>query len=190
LSAAVQDGAAVRRAPRWLGPLVDSGPLAVFFVAYVGWDLFAATAAMLVATAAVLALSLAVARHVPIAALVSAALLAVFGGLTLWLGDAAYLKLQSTAISSLFSLLLFGSLAARRQLLRRLFGAALPIDDEGWRVLTWRAAIFFAVLAVLNELIARSQSTAIWVDFNVFGTTGLGLLFAAAQWKLVKRHRR
>jgi intracellular septation protein len=190
LTAAVQDSAAVRRPPRWLGPLVDSGPLAVFFVVYTGWDLFVATAAMLVAAAAALVLSLALTRHVPMTALVSAALLAVFGGLTLFLGDADYLKLQSTVISSLFSLLLFGSLALRRQLLRRLFGAALAIDGEGWRLLTLRCAIFFAVLAGLNELIARTQSTAIWVEFNVFGATALGLLFAAAQWRLIKRHRR
>jgi intracellular septation protein len=190
LSAAVQDSAVVRRPPRWLGPVVDSGPLAVFFVVYAGWDLFVATGAMLVATGAALVLSLALTRHVPLTALVSAALLAVFGGLTLWRNDADYLKLQSTVISGLFSLLLFGSLALRRMLLRRLFGAALAIDGEGWRLLTLRSAIFFAVLAALNELVARTQSTAIWVEFNVFGTTALGLLFLAAQWRLIKRHRR
>jgi intracellular septation protein len=190
LSAAVQDNAvAERRPPRWLGIVVDSGPVAVFFVVYVGWDLFAATAATLVATAAALVLSLAMTRHVPVTAVISAALLAVFGGLTLWRNDADYLKLQSTVISSLFSLLLFGSLALRRLLLRRLFGAALSIDGEGWRLLTWRAALFFAALAGLNELIARTQSTAVWVEFNVFGMTALGLLFAAAQWPLIKRHR-
>ncbi len=187
---AVRQREAGRRPPPWLGPLMDSGPLAVFFVAYAGWDLFIATAAMLIATAIALVLSLALVRHVPVTALVSAAMLAVFGGLTLWLNDADYLKLQSTVISSLFSLLLFGALALRRQLLRRLFGAAVPIDTEGWRRLTLRCAIFFAVLAALNELIARTQSTAIWVDYNVFGTTAIGLIFAAAQWPLIKRHSR
>jgi intracellular septation protein len=167
---------------------MDSGPLAVFFVAYAGWDLFTATAAMLIATAIALVISLAVARHVPITGLVSAVLLAIFGGLTLWLNDADYLKLQSTVISSLFSLLLFGALALRRQLLRRLFGYALPIDGEGWRRLTLRCAVFFASLAALNEFIARTQSTTIWVDYNVFGTTALGLIFVAAQWPLIKRH--
>jgi intracellular septation protein len=54
--------------------------------------------------------------------------------------------------------------------------------------MTIRCAIFFAALAALNELIARTQSTAIWVDFNVFGTTALGLVFVAAQWPFVKRH--
>jgi intracellular septation protein len=190
LSAVVQPSPAARRPPRWLGLLVDSGPLAVFFIGYAGWDLFIATAAMLVAAAGALVLSLALTRHVPITALMSAALLAVFGGLTLWRNDADYLKLQTTVISGLFSLLLFGSLVLRRMLLRRLFGATLAMDGEGWRILTLRCAIFFAGLAALNELVARTQPTTIWVEFYTFGTTALGLLFAAAQWKLVKRHRR
>jgi intracellular septation protein len=154
------DDAPARQPPRWLGPAMDCGPLAVFFVAYMGWNLFVATAAMLLATAVALVLSLTVARHVPITALVSAALLAIFG-----------------------------ALALRRQLLRRLFGAALPLDDEGWRVLTMRCAVFFATLASLNELIARTQSTGIWVDFNVFGSTAISLMFIVAQWPLIKRHR-
>jgi intracellular septation protein len=168
---------------------MDCGPLLVFFVAYTGWNLFVATAAMLMATAVALVLSLTVARHVPITALVSAALLGIFGGLTLWLNDADYLKLQSTVISSLFSTVLFIALARRQPLLRRLFGAALPLDDEGWRILTLRCAVFFATLAGLNELIARTQSTAIWVDFNVFGTTAISVVFIAAQWKVIKHHR-
>jgi intracellular septation protein len=167
---------------------MDSGPLAVFFVAYAGWDLFLATAAMLFATFIALVLSYSLTRRVPVTALVSAAMLAVFGGLTLWLNDADYLKLQSTLLSSLFSLLLFGSLVLRRELLRSLFGASLPMSTEGWRQMTLRCAIFFAALAALNELIARTQPTAIWVDFNVFGTTALGLVFVATQWPFVKRH--
>jgi len=162
--------------------------MAVFFVAYVGWDVFLATAAMLVATFIALVLSYSVTRCVPVTALVSAAMLAVFGGLTLWLNDADYLKLQSTLLSSLFSLLLFASLVLRRELLRSLFGASVPMSAEGWNVMTIRCAIFFGCLAALNELIARTQSTAIWVDFNVFGTTALGLIFVATQWAFVKRH--
>ncbi len=178
-----------RLPPRWLGPAIDWGPLSVFFGGYAGWDIFIATAAMLVATALALVLSLAWVRHIPLTALVSAALLAIFGGLTLWLNDPAYLKLQSTLISGLISLVLFGALVLRRELLRCLFGTALPLNAEGWRMLTVRFAIFFAALAGLNELIARTQTTDIWVDFNVFGTTSLSLIFIVAQVPLVKRHR-
>jgi intracellular septation protein len=185
----VQVPHATRRPSRWLGPLIDSGPMAVFFVAYVGWDVFLATAAMLVATFMALVLSYSLTRRAPVAALVSAAMLAVFGGLTLWLNDADYLKLQSTLLSSLFSLVLFGSFVLRRELLRTLFGASVPMSAEGWNVMTIRCAIFFGCLAALNELVARTQSTAVWVDFNVFGTTALGLVFVATQWSFLKRHR-
>jgi intracellular septation protein len=178
-----------RHPPRWFGPAIDCAPLTVFFCGYAGWDIFIATAAMLVATALALGLSFAWTRHVPLTALVSATLLGIFGGLTLWLNDPAYLKLQSTLISSLFSLALFAALALRRDPLRRLFGATLPLDSEGWRMLTVRTAFFFAALAGLNELIARTQSTDIWVDFNVFGATLLGAIFAAAQLPVIKRHR-
>ncbi len=178
-----------RLPPRWLGPTIDWGPLSVFFGGYAGWDIFIATAAMLAATALALVLSLAWLRHVPLTALVSAALLAIFGGLTLWLNDPAYLKLQSTLISGFISLVLFGALVLRQELLRRLFGTVLPLNAEGWRMLTVRSAIFFAALAGLNELIARTQTTDIWVDFNVFGTTSLSLIFVVAQVPLVKRHR-
>ena len=178
-----------RQPPRWVGPAIDCGPLTVFFGGYAGWDIFVATAAMLVATALALMLSLAWLRHIPLTALLSATLLAIFGGLTLWLNDPAYLKFQSTLISSLFSLVLFAALASRRDPLRHLFGATLPLDAEGWRMLTVRTAFFFAALAALNELIARTQSTDVWVDFNVFGATSLGAIFAAAQIPLIKRHR-
>lgn len=174
--------------PRWLGPTIDYGPIAVFFLVYAEWDLFPATAAMLVATVVVLALSLALTRHVPTMALFTSAMVLVFGGLTLWLNDETYLKLQSTLISAIFSLALFGALALQRPLLRGLFGAALPVSDAGWRLLTLRCALFFAALAGLNEIIVRTQSTEIWVEFNVFGSTALGLAFALAQWPLIKRH--
>src|SRR5260370_38164891 len=117
---------------------------------------------MLAATALALVLSLAWVRHVPLTALVSAALLAIFGGLTLWLNDPAYLKLQSTLISGLISLLLFGALVLRRDPLRRLFGPALPFNAEGWRVLTARSPFFLAAIAALNGRIGRPQRPETW----------------------------
>lgn len=161
----------------------------MFFVAYAGWDLFVATAAMLFATFIALALSYSMTARVPVTALASATMLGVFGGLTLWLNDEDYLKLQATLLPALFSLLLFASVLSGWQLLGSLFGALLPISAEGWRLMTIRCAIFFAGLATLNEVIARTQSTSVWVGFNVFGTTALALVFVAAHWRFMKRHR-
>jgi intracellular septation protein len=177
-----------RRAPRWLGPTVDYGPLLVFFAAYSLADILTATAAMLVATVLVLGLSLILTRRIPTAALVTSAMLLIFGGLTLWLEDPGYLKLQSTLISALFAVVLAIAVAVRWPLLRSMFGAAWPMSEGAWRVLTFRLAGFFAAMAGINEAVARSFSTDIWVDYNVFGQAILTLLFLLAQWPLLSRN--
>jgi intracellular septation protein len=174
--------------PQWLKPTVDYGPLAVFFIAYVSSDLMTATAALIGATVVALALSLAVARRVPMLPLVTAVIVGVFGGLTLWLNDPTFIKLKPTIVQGLFSLVLFGGLAFGRPLLSPLLGAAWPMDQEGWRRLTLRFAVFFAAMAALNEAVWRTQSTDMWVYYKVFGIMGLTILFAIAQAPLMKRH--
>ena len=174
--------------PRWLAPTVDYGPLAVFFVAYMVFGIVKATAAMLVATIVVLGLSIARNHRVPATTLITSSMLLVFGGLTLLFDDPSYLKLQSTLISSLFSLILFAALVFGWPLVRMMFGVAWPMNDAGWRILTLRFALFFAGMAGLNEIISRTQSTDIWVDYNVFGQTALTFVFLVAQWPLLNRH--
>jgi len=179
--------AVARPAPRWLAPTVDYGPLLVFIIAYAGCDILTATAAMVAATAAALALSLVLTRRVPLTSLVVALMVIAFGSITLWLDDPRYLKLQSTLTNLLFSLILWAALACRRPLLRSLFGVALTMSDRGWRSLTHRFALFFAAMAALNEAIARLFSTEIWAGYYSFGTTLVTLLFLAAQWPLIRR---
>ncbi len=177
-----------QKAPPWLAPLVDYGPLAVFFGAYLALDIVKATAAMLIATIVVLGLSIALNRRVPATTLITSSMLLVFGGLTLLFDDPGYLKLQSTLISSLFALLLFAARAFGWPLVKMMFGIAWPMDEAGWRILTTRFALFFAGMAGINEIIARTQSTDIWVDWNVFGQTALTIGFLIAQWPLLNRH--
>lgn len=176
-----------RPAPGWLQPTIDYGPLGIFFLAYCVFDILAATAAMLVATAAALAASLVVTRRVSLTTLVTSGMMLVFGGLTLWLSDPRYLKLQSTVINGLFSLLLFAALVFGWPLLRIVLGPALPMSEAVWRILTLRFAVFFAAMTAANELISRTQSTDIWVDWNVFGQTIVTIAFLAAQWRLLDR---
>src|SRR6185437_17065464 len=135
---------ASRAAPRWLAPVVDYGPISIFTVAYCGFDVLTATAAMVVATIAALALSLALTRRVPITSLIVALTVIAFGGLTLWLDDERYLELQSTLINLLFSLVLWAALALRQPLLRAFFGVALRMTERGWCLLTISFAVFFA----------------------------------------------
>ena len=174
--------------PRWLQPTVDYGPLAAFFVAYLLGGFMWATGVIVAAAAAALALSLLVTRRVPMMSLVTAVIIAFFGGLTLWLDDKRFFMMKPTIVQALFSLVLFGGLAFKRPLLRFVLGHAWSMDREGWRRLTFRFALFFAAMAGLNELVWRTQSEAFWINFKVFGILGLTMIFAMTQAPLMQRH--
>ena len=173
--------------PAWIKPTVEYGPVGVFFVAYLTWDLLAATAALMAATAIALGLSYAVMRKVPMMPLITAAVVGIFGGLTLWLQDETFIKMKPTIVEALFSVILFGGLLFGRPLLKPLLGHAWPMADRGWHLLSLRFAVFFAAMAVLNEIVWRTQSTDFWVTFKVFGLMVLTLLFAISQAPLMKR---
>ena len=179
-----------KTSPQWLKPTTEYGPLAAFFITYLLSDLdfMAATAALIGATVLALALSLAVARRVPMLPLVTAVIVGVFGGLTLWFKDPTFFKMKPTIVQGLFSIALFGGLAFGRPLLGVLLGAAWPMDQEGWRRLTFRFAVFFAAMAALNEAVWRTQTEQVWVFFKVFGIMALTVLFTVAQAPLMKRH--
>jgi intracellular septation protein len=175
-------------APSWLRPLVDYGPLAAFFAVYWLSDLTAATAAIMIATAVALALALVLERRVPAMPLVTAAIVGVFGGLTLWLQDETFIKMKPTIVQLIFAAVLFGGLAFKRPLLKPLLGAAWPLDDDGWHKLSLRFAVFFLVMAALNEAVWRTQSTDFWVTFKVFGIMALTFVFVASQVYFMRAH--
>ncbi len=176
-------------APGWLKPTVEYGPIAVFFLVYLNWGLLAATAALMAATAVALGLSLALTRRLPWLPLITAAVVGVFGGLTLWFENEIFIKMKPTIVQGLFAAVLLGGLALRRPLLKPLLGAAWPMDEVGWRRLSLRFALFFAAMAGVNEVVWRTQSTDVWVMFKVFGIIGLTFLFALTQLPLMTRHR-
>jgi intracellular septation protein len=175
-------------APAWIKPATEYGPLAVFFVVYFRFGLMPATAALIAATAFALGLALVAAGRVPWMPLITAAVVGVFGGLTLWLNDDTFIKMKPTIVQGLIAAVLVGGLAVRRPLLRPLMGAAWPMDDAGWRKLSLRFALFFAAMAAINEAVWRTQSTDVWVLFKVFGIIGLTFVFVLAQIPLMRRH--
>lgn len=175
-----------------LNPLLklalDLGPLALFFFANTRYGIFVATATFMVAVLAALAVSFAMTRQLPIMPVVTAIIVVVFGGLTLILHDATFIKVKPTIIYALFGAILIGGLIFKKPLLGVVFDSMFDLTDEGWRKLTLRWAIFFLVLAVLNEIVWRNTSTNVWVDFKVFGVTPLTLIFGALQVPLLKRY--
>ena len=175
-----------------LNPLVklalDFGPLALFFFANNHYDIFVATGTFMVAVLVALAISYYVTRHLPIMPVVTAIIVVVFGGLTLFLHDATFIKVKPTIIYALFGAILLGGLFFGKPLLGAVLDSMFQLTEEGWRKLTFRWAIFFFVLAVLNEIVWRNTSTNVRVDFKVFGVVPLTFLFGALQVPLLKKY--
>src|SRR6266567_1089772 len=168
--------------------LTELGPLIVFFVTNAKYHLFVATGAFMVAIIAAMITSYMVTRHVPIMAIVTGVIVIVFGTLTLVLHDETFIKVKPTIIYGLFAAILGGGLLFGRSFIAVMFDQMFNLTPQGWRVLTLRWAMFFAGLAVLNEIVWRTQTTDFWVNFKVFGVTPLTMIFAIAQMPLTKRY--
>ena len=167
---------------------LELGPLVVFFVANARFGIFAGTAVFMVAILIALAVSWALTRHLPIMAIVSAVIVTVFGGLTLVLHDETFIKVKPTIIYALFGVTLTAGLIFRKPLLELVFDSVFNLTEEGWRKLTVRWAVFFLCMAVLNEVVWRTQTTDFWVSFKLFGAVPLTFLFAALQYPLLMKH--
>ncbi len=167
---------------------LDLGPLVLFFAANARYGIFVATATFMVAVVVALAVSYALTRQLPIMPLVTAVIVLVFGGLTLILQDELFIKLKPTIIYLLFAGVLLGGLAFGKPLLGMVFDSVFHLTAEGWRKLTLRWAVFFLFLAVLNEIVWRTQTTDVWVSFKVFGVVPLTFLFGALQYPLLTKY--
>lgn len=166
----------------------ELGPLVVFFGANAKFGLFAATGAFMVAIVIAMAVSYSVTRHVPMMAIVSAVVVLVFGTLTLVLHDETFIKMKPTIIYGLFCVVLFGGLAFGKSFIAIMFDQMFNLTPAGWRLLTIRWAFFFAAMAVLNEIIWRTQTTDFWVAFKAFGAIPITAVFAMLQMSLINRH--
>ena len=182
---------------------LELGPLLVFFfanargewlassfpaLAEMGGPIFIATGLFMAATAIALAVSWSLTRTLPIMPLVSGVVVFVFGGLTLWLQDATFIKMKPTIVNTLFGAVLLGGLLFGRSLLAYVFDAAFKLDAEGWRKLTLRWGLFFLFLAVVNEIVWRNFSEATWAAFKVWGIMPITLVFTLLQMPLIMRH--
>ncbi len=182
---------------------LEIGPLMVFFfanskgemlaerfpvLARLGEPLFIATALFMIAVITSLIVSYALTRTLPIMPLVTAVVVMIFGGLTLWLQNDTFIKMKPTIVNSLFGAVLLIGLLFDKSLLGYAFDSAFELDEEGWRILTLRWGLFFLVLAGLNEVVWRQFSTDFWVAFKVWGTIPITMAFTFAQMPLILRH--
>jgi len=169
--------------------LTDVGPLAVFFVFYTRSDLKSAILPFMIATAIAVLFSYIVEKKIPIMPTVGAVIILIFGGLTIYFDNETFFKMKPTVINLLFAGILYGGIIFNKLLLRYLLGAALKLKEEGWKILTRRWIYFFIALAILNEIIWRTQSTDIWVNFKVFGILPITFIFTLAQFTIIKKYQ-
>jgi intracellular septation protein len=168
--------------------VLEMGPLVLFFLANQRAGIFFATGLFVAATLTSLAICYMLVGKLPTMPLVSGVVIVVFGGLTLALQDELFIKLKPTIVNTLFGVILLGGLYFQKPLLALVLDSMFHLDDEGWSKLTLRWALFFCVLAALNEIVWRTQTTDFWVSFKVFGIMPLTVAFALAQTPLILRH--
>ena len=167
---------------------LEMGPLVLFFFANAKFGIYTATGVLMVAVVAALAASWLLTRHVPIMPLVTAVAVLVFGALTFIFQDELFIKMKPTIVNSIFGAVLLVALAMGKPLLPVMLDSMMRLTDTGWRILTLRWGLFFFVLAGVNELVWRTQTTDFWVSFKVFGTMPLTIVFALAQVPLIMKH--
>jgi intracellular septation protein len=168
--------------------VLDLGPLIVFFAAFRFFGIYAATGAFMAAISLSLAAGYALERRLSPMAIVTAVLVLVFGGLTLYLKNDIFIKMKPTAIYVMIAALLLGGLAFNRLFIKYVLSFEFELPDAAWRSLTYRWAFFFLVIAVLNEIVWRNFSTAQWVTFKVWIIFPLVLIFGATQAPFLMRH--
>ena len=170
----------------------DFGPLLIFFIIYFNNenDLKIAIPPFIIATLIALIVVYFLEKRIPMVPLVSGVLITFFGGLTLYFDNKIFFYMKPTIINILFAaVLFFGRYFTKKPLLKLLFQNAFELKEEGWNKLNYRWINFFLFIAVLNEIVWRTQSEAFWVNFKVWGLLPISFLFAASQVSLINKYK-
>ena len=170
----------------------DFGPLLIFFIIYFNGknDLKVAIPPFIIATLIALAVVYFLEKRIPMVPLLSGVLITLFGGLTIYFDNKIFFYMKPTIINLLFAaVLFFGKYFTQKPLLKIFFQNAFNLKDEGWKKLNYRWIGFFIFVAILNEIVWRTQSEAFWVNFKVWGLLPISFLFAASQITLINKYK-
>ena len=172
--------------------LTDFGPLVIFFYYYYDSDkdLKIAIPPFIVATLTALVVVWLLEKKIPKVPLLSGILITLFGGLTIYFNNPVFIYIKPTIINILFGLaLIFGKYFTNEPVLKKLMGKSISLNNEGWEILNKRWVYFFFGLAILNELVWRTQSEEFWVNFKVWGLLPITLIFTAFQISLINKYK-
>ncbi len=172
--------------------IADFGPLLIFFIIYFNNEnnLKVAIPPFIIATLISLIVIYFLERKIPMVALTGGVLITFFGGLTLYFDNKIFFYMKPTIINLLFAgVLFFGKFFTKRPLLKIFFQNAFDLEDEGWKKLNYRWISFFIFVAILNEIVWRTQSEVFWVNFKVWGLLPISFVFAASQFPLINKYK-
>jgi intracellular septation protein len=176
-------------AARWIRAFVDYGAPIAFAIAFFGSgrNFMVATWVLVAASAVTLAVGYALERRVAPLPLFAGLMALVFGTLTLVFDDEAFVKMKTTLVNALLAAAMLGGWALRKNWMRKLFGEALRLPDQAWRVLMVRYGLWFSVVAIANEVVWRTQSDEVWVAFRT-GLLPAAIAFSVLQLPFMMKH--
>ena len=172
--------------------ITDFGPLLIFFFYYYNSDksLKIVIPPFIIATLVSLAIVWMLEKKIPMVPLISGILITFFGGLTIYFNNPVFIYIKPTIINILFGLaLLFGKYFTNEPILKKILGKSIVLKDEGWNILSRRWIFFFFTIALLNEIVWRTQSEEFWVNFKVWGLLPITFIFTAFQVSLITKYK-
>ncbi len=172
--------------------VTEFGPLLVFFSFYYRSDksLEIAIPPFIIATLIALIVVWIMEKKIPMVPLIGGILITFFGGLTIYFNNPVFIYIKPTIINVLFGLtFLFGKFFTNEPILKKMLGKTLQLTDEGWSILNTRWIFFFFSLAILNEIVWRTQTEEFWVNFKVWGMLPITFIFTAFQFNIINKYK-
>ncbi|MEK9561174.1 MAG: septation protein A [Pelagibacteraceae bacterium] len=170
--------------------IADFGPLLIFFIYYKKFGMTEAILPLIIATIVATGILYFVEKKIPKVPIISAVIVSLFGGLTLYFDNKIFFYMKPTIVNLLFAFVLFfGSFFLKKNLLKSLLESSIQLEERGWDLLNKRWMIFFIFLAFLNEIVWRTQTEDFWVKFKVFGIIPITFIFMMFQINLIKKYK-
>ena len=172
--------------------ITDFGPLLIFFTIYYknGNNLLVAIPPLIIATIIAVAIMYLVEKKIPYVPLIGGLVITIFGGLTLYFNNPVFIYMKPTIVNMIFAgILITSKIFFKRNLLKLFLKTAFQLNETGWDKLNFRWAYFFIFLALLNEIVWRTQPEATWVNFKVWGILPITFIFTAFQVPLINKYK-
>ncbi|WP_373942810.1 septation protein A [Vibrio chagasii] len=168
--------------------ILDFIPLIIFFALYKMYDIYTATGALIVASALQIVLTYFIYKKVEKMQVITFLMVAVFGGMTIFLHDDNFIKWKVTIVYTLFAIGLTASHLMGKPAIKGMLGKEITLPDAVWGKINWAWTLFFTLCAIINVYVAFNLPLDVWVNFKVFGLLIATLLFTLLTGVYIYKH--